>query len=143
MKRSPEIENLMHESVAALERNDLAFIEERTSRADGVVAIGTDPDEYARDFETIMQLMADSTPDAGPQVRISIDQIRGYEEGDIGWSDATGRFEHGGAAVPVRITDVVRREDGIWRSVQTHASIGVPTAHMFDPMFTGAAAARE
>ena len=45
MKRSPEIENLMRESVAALERGDLAYIEEHTSRADGTVAIGSDPDE--------------------------------------------------------------------------------------------------
>ena len=73
-------------------------------------------------------------------MHISVDEIRGYEEGDIGWSDATGRFEHDGTVVQVRITGVVRREDGVWRFVQTHASIGVPTAHMFDPMFTGAAA---
>jgi hypothetical protein len=138
MKRSPEIENLMRESVAALGRGDLAWVEEHTSRADGTVTIGTDPDEYARDFDTIMRLMADSTPDAGPQIRIAIEDVRGYEEGDIGWSDATGRFEHDGASVPVRITDVARREDGVWRSVQTHASVAVPTAHMFDPLLTGA-----
>ena len=104
----------------------------------GCISIGTDPDEYARDFGTIMQLMKDSTPDAEPQIRIVIDDVRAYEEGDVGWSDATGRFEHDGTSVAVRITDVVRREDGVWRSVQTHASIGVPTAHMFEPMFTAA-----
>ncbi|HET7170708.1 MAG TPA: nuclear transport factor 2 family protein [Gaiellales bacterium] len=141
MKHSPEIESLMRASVAALERSDLAFIEEHTSRADGTVAIGSDPAEYARDFDTIMRLMADSTADAGPQIRVTLDEIHGYEEGDIGWSDATGHFEHDGATVPVRITDVARREDGVWRSVQTHASIGVPTASMFDSMFTGAGAA--
>lgn len=141
MKRSSDIENLMHESAAALERSDLAWVEEHTSRADGTVAIGTDPDEYARDFDTIMQLMRDSTLDAEPQIRIVIDDVRGYEDGDVGWSDATARFEHDGTSVPVRITDVLLREDGVWRSVQTHASIGVPTAHMFDTMFTGAATA--
>ena len=140
MKRSPEIEDLMRESVAALERNDLRFIEEHTSRADGTVVIGSDPGEYSRDFEAIMKLMADSTPEGDQQIHVLIGEIRGYEEGDIGWSDATGHFEHDGVKVPVRITDVARREDGVWRSVQSHASIGVPVAHMFDPMFTGAAA---
>ena len=77
MKRSPDIENLMHESAAALERSDLAWIDEHTSRVDGTVAIGTDPAEYARDFGTIMQLMKDSTPDAEPQIRIVIDDVRG------------------------------------------------------------------
>ncbi len=141
MKRSPEIENLMRESVAALERGDLAYIEEHTSRADGTVAIGTDPDEYSRDFETIMKLMADSTPEGEQRIRVLVDEIRGYEQGDIGWSDATGRFEHDGVTVPVRITEVARREDGVWRAVQSHASIGVPAARSFDPLFTGAAAA--
>ena len=77
--------------------------------------------------------------DAGPQIRIAIDDVRGYQEGDIGWSDATGRFEHDGASVPVRITNVLRRD--VWRAVQTQASVGVPHAHMFDPMFIGAATA--
>src|SRR5262249_44388365 len=115
MKRSPEIENLMRESAAALERGDLAWIEEHTSRVDGTVAIGTDPGEYARDFDRIMGLMGDSTPEGDLQMRVVIDDVRGYEDGDVGWSDATGRFEHDGASAPVRITDVLRREDGVWR----------------------------
>ena len=76
MKRSPEIENLMRDSVAALERSDLAFIEKHTSRADGTVAIGTDPDEYARDFDTIMRLMADSTPKGDQQIKVVIDDVK-------------------------------------------------------------------
>ncbi len=43
-------------------------------------------------------------PDTEPQLRIVIDDVRGYEEGDVGWSDATGRFEHDGTSIPVRIT---------------------------------------
>ena len=81
MKRSPEIEDLMRESVAALERNDLRFIEEHTSRADGTVVIGSDPGEYSRDFEAIMKLMADSTPEGDQQIHVLIGEIRGYEEG--------------------------------------------------------------
>jgi len=42
-----DIEDLMRESAAALERRDLVWVEEHTSRAEGTVAIGTDPDEYA------------------------------------------------------------------------------------------------
>ena len=132
-----DIEDLMRESAAALERSDLAWVEEHTSRTEGTVAIGTDPDEYARDSGTTMQLMKDSTPDAEPQIRIVIDDVRAYEEGVVGWSDATGHFEHDGTSVPVRITDVVRRVDGMWRSVQTQPRSASPP-HMFEPMFTAA-----
>jgi len=125
-----DIEDLMRESAAALERSDLAWVEEHTSRAEGTVAIGTDPDEYARDSGTTMQLMKDSTPDAEPQIRIVIDDVRAYEEGVVGWSDATGHFEHDGTSVPVRITDVVRRVDGMWRSVQTQPRSASRRAHV-------------
>jgi hypothetical protein len=35
----------------------------------------------------------------------------------------------------VRLTGVVHQEDGEWKAVQNHASIGVPNEHMLDPMF--------
>jgi len=110
---------------------DLAWVEEHTSRADGTVAIGTDRrirPRLRRDHGAERR----PTPDTGPQIRIVIDDVRGYEEGDVGWSDATGRFEHDGASVPVRITDVLRREERVWRSVQTQASVGVSDANMFE-----------
>jgi hypothetical protein len=34
----------------------------------------------------------------------------------------------------VRLTAVLHQEDGDWKIVQTHASIGVPNDRMFDPM---------
>jgi hypothetical protein len=30
------------------------------------------------------------------------------------------------------MTAVLRREEGEWRTIQSHASIGVPNANMFD-----------
>ena len=40
-----------------------------------------------------------------------------------------------GKRAPVRITAVLHQEDGDWKAVQTHASIGVPNDRMLDPMF--------
>lgn len=141
MKRSAEIEQLTRDFIAALERGDIAFIERTTSREPGVVAIGSDPNEYATDYERIIRLMSESTPGAGLQIHVRLNQIRGYEHGEVGWGDGTGAFEHDRESVEVRFTLVLLREKDGWRVVQSHASIGVPNDRMFDPLFRRAHAA--
>jgi len=74
-------------------------------------------------------------------IHVRIAELRGYEHGDVGWADGTGTFEHDGESVEVRISAVFLREKGDWRMVQNHASIGVPTDLMFEPLFRGAPAA--
>jgi hypothetical protein len=37
--------------------------------------------------------------------------------------------------MPTSMASVVHQEDGEWKAVQNHASIGVPNEHMLDPMF--------
>lgn len=137
MKRSPDIEQLMRDVANALEEGNVAFIEESTSREPGTVVIGSAPEEYMRDQDKIFGLYRDSTPEGPMQVHVRIDEVRGYEEGSVGWSDSTGTFERNGESVDVRHTSVLRRENGRWRLVQTHASIGIPNERLFDPMFQG------
>jgi hypothetical protein len=48
---------------------------------------------------------------------------------------ATRIFEMEGRRVPVRLTAVLHQEEGDWKAVQIHASIGVPNEQMLDPMF--------
>lgn len=51
----------------------------------------------------------------------------GYEEGDLGWfvDDPAFGFPDG-SVVATRLTAVVRREDGRWRVLHLHFSVGVP-----------------
>jgi hypothetical protein len=141
MKRSTEIEQLGRDLIAALERGDIAFIERTTSREPGAIAIGSDPNESATGFDQIMRLMGESTPGAGPQIHVRLNQIRGYEHGEVGWADGTGAFEADGESVDVRFTVVLLREKDGWHVVQNHASIGVPNDKMFDPLVRRARAA--
>jgi SnoaL-like protein len=135
MKRSREIEELGRDSIAAIERGDLGFIERTTSREQGGVAIGSDAGEYATGYEQIIRLLGESTPGEGPQIHVRLEEIRGYEQGDVGWADGTAAFERDGESVEVRFTMVAVREKDGWRIVQNHASIGVPNDRMFDPLF--------
>jgi hypothetical protein len=141
MQRSPELEKAVREMIDAMQASDVPAMERILSRAEGSVLIGSEAAEYTRDIDEMMRIMRDSTPDQGYHITVTLDDVRGYQEGDVGWVDGTGRFEREGQSVEVRMTGVAHREDGQWRFVQTHASIGVPNEHMFEPMLEHQAAA--
>jgi hypothetical protein len=134
MERSPQLEELLQEVLVGMQAGDLPVMERLFSRAEGSAMIGTDASEYTRNIDDTLQVMRESMPEVSGAA-LSIDDARGYVEGSVGWIDSTGRFERDGQSVQVRMTAVAHNEDGQWRLVQAHASIGVPNEHMFDPMF--------
>src|SRR5260370_3066271 len=135
MKRSQEIEQFMRDLVAALERGDSAFMERTTSRAPGVVSIGSDPNEYARDYERIMSLFNESTPQGPLHIHVRLTEVHGYEQGDVGWADGTGSFDRNGESVETRFTAVLLGQARQGRAVQRHRPIGVPHDAPLDPLF--------
>ena len=134
MERSPELEAFVRQMGDALAASDMAALEEMLSRVDGSVMIGSDAAEYYRDVDGMLRMTREAMP-AQSQVTLHMDDTRGYAEGDVGWFDGMGRFEQGTESVALRLTGVAHKEDGQWRFVQAHASIGVPNEQMFDPMF--------
>jgi ketosteroid isomerase-like protein len=134
---SVEIEQVLRDVVEAIANSDLDEIGRRTSRDPCAVAIGSDPAEWSEGYDEIMRLMRDSTPDAEIGITAGLDDVKAFAEGTVGWAAGHGYFEIGGKRVPVRITAVVNHEDGEWKMVQTHASIGVPNERMLDPLFSG------
>ena len=134
---SVEIEQVLRDVVEAIANSDLDEIGRRTSRDPCAVAIGSDPAEWSEGYDEIMRLMRDSTPDAEIGITAGLDDVKAFAEGTVGWAAGHGYFEIGGERVPVRITAVVHQEDGEWKMVQTHASIGVPNERMLDPLFSG------
>ncbi len=132
---SPEIEQVLRDTVDALARSELGEIGRLTSRDACLVGIGSDPTEWTEGYDDLMQLMRDSTPDAGLGVTVGLDDVKAFREGSVGWVAGHGYFEMEGKRVPVRITAVFHPEDGDWKAVQIHTSIGVPNDRMLDPMF--------
>jgi ketosteroid isomerase-like protein len=138
-ERSSEIEQVMRDTVEAMARSDFDVIERHTSRDACVVSIGSDASEWAEGHDEIMRLFRDSgTPESELGVRAGLGDAKAFREGNVGWVAAHGWFEMDGRRVPVRLTAVVHQEDGDWKAVQSHASIGVPNEQMLDPMFQGA-----
>ena len=136
---SPEIERVLRDMLDALARSDIEGIGRRTSRDPCVVGIGSDPAEWAEGYDNLMRIWGESTPDAELGVKVGLDDVKGFREGSVGWAAGHGYFEMAGKRVPVRMTVVLHQEDGEWKTVQTHASIGVPNDRILDPVFQGGA----
>lgn len=134
---SPEIEQVLRDTLDALARSDIEGIARRTSRDPCVVGIGSDPAEWAEGYDDLMRIWGESTPDAELGVKVELDDVKAFREGSVGWAAGHGCFEMAGKRVPVRMTAVLHQEGGEWKAVQTHASIGVPNDRMLDPMFQG------
>jgi ketosteroid isomerase-like protein len=133
--RSPDIEAILREIVGSVERGEAQRMEQRLSSDPDALAIGTDASEWAQGHEAIMRFFRDSGPDGSLKLTIPVHEVAAYADGDIGWGVARIAFEVEGGEVPVRMTTVLRREDGEWRLMQMHASIGVPNEQMAHPMF--------
>ena len=58
-------------------------------------------------------------------VQFEIDEIAAYSEGTVGWVACRPRLVFGdGNTTTLRFTGVLHLEDGVWRSVQSHLSVG-------------------
>jgi len=136
-EQSGEVEQAIRSAVEAMARSDIEALERTTSRDTGVLSIGSDADEWAEGYDEITRLLRASGPEAEMGVTPGVEEVKGYSEGSVGWGAARGYFEMEGKRVPVRMTAVLHKENGDWKMVQAHASIGVPNDRMMDPMFTG------
>ena len=134
---SADIEQLLRDVVDAIAGSKIDEIARRTSQDPCAVAIGSDPGEWTEGYDEIMRLMRGSTPDAELGITAGLDDVKAFREGTVGWAAGHGYFELEGKRVPVRLTAVVHQENGEWKVVQTHASIGVPNERMMDPLYSG------
>lgn len=134
-ERAPEIEQVLRSTFDALARSDVDEIGRRTSRDPCVLGIGSDPSEWVEGYEEYMRLFGESTPESELGVTAGLDDVKAFREVSVGWAAARGYFEMQGKRVPVRFTAVLHQEDGEWKAVQAHASIGVPNERMLDALF--------
>jgi len=114
-------------AIEAMNAGDIARLQACVSeRPDGVM-IGTDPDEWWSSHQ-----MADDVGGDGGGVTAHNDHIDVHTHGDVAWVEGRAHFtDASGHECPARVTSVLVREQGAWKIVQSHASIGVPNSQMF------------
>jgi ketosteroid isomerase-like protein len=126
MQQSAEIRAAYVRMCEAVARGDAGTIERITSRAEGALMIGTDPNEWWPGYERIVQVWKDQIEAMGGSMPMVVGDPQAYQEGTMGWVADQPRFRLPSGEAPFRMTCVFRQEDGEWKVVHAHASIGVP-----------------
>ena len=118
MEPSVELRELTKQLAQAVGAGDVAFLARHTSRQPGVAFLGTDPDEWWTDLAGLRRALEG-------QVAAGVEVVPGepvaYQAGDRAL-----RFRIGEREQPFRMSMVYRREEGVWRMVHFHSSLGVP-----------------
>jgi ketosteroid isomerase-like protein len=134
MEHSDELRDLMLRFYEASTTGDLSFIERHVSRREGTVFIGTDPNEWWEGFEAFAEAMrAQSEAMGGEGLQIVPGQLQAYREDSVGWAidrDALFRLPDG-TGIPFRNSCVFLQEDGEWKLIHGHSSIGVRNEELF------------
>ncbi len=124
MESSQSVADALGAIYAAISEGDAGVLAGALSNKQGVVFIGTDPDEWYEDADEIGEMLK---AQAAAGIRVRPGKITAYSEGSVGWASDRGTFVlPDGSEVPFRATVVFHEEDGLWKVVQEHASVGVP-----------------
>jgi hypothetical protein len=126
MIESPEIKNVI---LQLYEKEGsggvLEFAERFYSRQEGLLFIGTDPDEWFMDHESIIGLYK-AAANAGMEIQVS--DLRAYSEGTVGWAADRVKVKlPNGSEVLVRHTFILHKENDEWKIVHTHISVAIPS----------------
>lgn len=136
MKPSADIKAALLRAYAAHSLPDPTAMLNCMSREEGVLAIGSDPSEWWAGFETIARVYRAQLPEMGGQVEIKSGDIQAYAEGTVGWAADRTILCALGQEIPMRVTAVFHLEDGEWKIVQEHASIGVQNSEVLGKELT-------
>lgn len=95
--------------------------------------IGTDPEEWADTRTEFRALLKGWMTEPRVVVRLEASEDpRCFEEGSVGWVVDRPTFVlAGGGSVSSRMTAVMRQEEGEWKLVHAHWSVGVPNEEAF------------
>ena len=126
MRRSTELEQLVHDWFAAASLGDSTIVQRHVSPGAAVRLIGSDPTEWLQGGQDVAGFLTGEVEGGAGNVRFAPSETEAYEEGTVGWAATrlTITLPDGKRVTP-RWTSVFHREDDVWKFVQTHASIGV------------------
>ncbi|MGY1615449.1 nuclear transport factor 2 family protein [Geodermatophilus sp. SYSU D00691] len=126
MRESPELAALVERIYTALADGEVAWLSELLSSSGAALVIGTDPAEWY-EGATIRRRWLEQMDAGLDGARYEVIRVRAHEEGDVGWvADETRVVMPDGPTVTMRSTAVFHREDGSWRLLHGHSSVGVP-----------------
>jgi ketosteroid isomerase-like protein len=126
MERSPELEQLVTAWFDAASRGEAALVDAHVSPGDGTRLIGSDPDEVFKGGSAVAEFLSSEVEGAGGNATFSPTDTEAFSEGTVGWATTNVTITMpDGKHVSPRWSAVFHMENGAWKFVQTHASIGI------------------
>jgi len=130
MNPSVELKNVMLRLYESESAGDVSAMGHLISRQDGVVRIGTDPNEWWAGYDTIFRVHKAQWQEMGG-VQLKSGELSAFVEGKVGWVADRAKIQlPNGQEIPIRVTTVFHQEDGEWKIVQHHVSVGVSNAEV-------------
>ena len=128
MQQSTGLRDLVLSAYAGMASGDVTFYDQHLSHREGVLIIGSDPNEWWAGYDTIDQVYKAQMREMGGICVVGSDP-QAYSMGDVGWVADRPKFRlPDGTEIPIRSTIVFVKEAGDWKIVQQHISIGVSNA---------------
>ncbi len=125
MDRSPELRDLLLGFYEALSKGDASFIDRHFSVAEHARGIGTDPGEWWQGHR-VADAWKEQLKAMGGSMPLVAGDPEAYADGAVGWAADRPTLQLQGGAVQVRLTAVFHREEGQWKLIQVHGSLGIP-----------------
>jgi len=136
MEPSRELKELYHRCCEAQTQGDTAFFERHFSKKDGVLAIGTDAEEWWTGYADIVRVFKAQLQEV-QGFQILADSPLAYRDGSIGWVAGRPMLRlPDGREVPLRLTAVFQEEPDGWKIVQWHFSTGMSNQDLLGERLT-------
>jgi hypothetical protein len=121
VQQSEEVREAMLRFCDRLSAGDVASFDELVSQESATLIIGTAPGEWVTERDR-MRFGFEAEG-----VRLEAKDPVGYEEGSLGWVvDQPAFVFPDGSVMQTRLTAVMHQEEGRWKLVHMHVSVGVP-----------------
>ena len=135
MEPSAELQGVIRSWFESVAKGDASWLDTHLSTDKRLRIIGTDPQEWLQGQQAADLLKADLAV-MGGKVTIQVKEVEAFSEGSVGWGVALPEITlEDGKKVAPRWSAVFRRENGDWKAVQVHASVGVTNEQLFGVEF--------
>jgi hypothetical protein len=125
MERCPEAEAVLDEMYTAFENGDAATFEKHLAKDPGLLVIGTDPNEWWEGDDVMRAMTAQLAELKAAGVGVDRGEKKSGREGNVAWVADRSAFRlSDGTTIPLRVTGTFIEQDGAWKLVQWHGSVG-------------------
>lgn len=129
MEPGPDIVRAMLHFYDRLSAKDVDSFDSIVSADPATLVIGTSPGEWVTERDRLRFGFEAEGMTIEPGPRPS-----GWRNGDTGWyvDEPTYTFPGDGGRMHTRLSAVLQREEGAWKIVHMHVSVGVPDEEVLD-----------